>query len=239
MGAPAGYAPPVEATLALVIVMVFGALAASLHPHWIPRSIVRRMREVEHVEIGAFPHGALGRVAGELELVEGELTAPLTGRRCAAYEVVVEELRGAGSRRVVQEIKAVPFVVDDGTGRALVHPEHADFAITADVDDEEAGVLVDPTPRQRDFLVRSGHASLAAHNSLTVLRFHEGVLAPGERVAVVGRGVVSIDPSASAEHSGGYRAPAGATMVTLASDSRTPLYVSDHPSLLPEGRAAE
>jgi len=217
--------------------MVLVSMLVSLYRKWVARRITRRIREAEQVQSGAFPDGSIGRVVGELVLHEGELVAPLTGRRCAAYEVVVDESFGAFEeghveRRVAHEVKAVSFAVDDGTGRTIVHPERAEFAITADFEDS-AGPLEDPTPRQCEFLAQVDCQRLQEHNSPTVIRFREGVLEPGERVAVLGRGVVSLDASATAEHTRGYRAPAGSTMVTMASDSRTPLYISDDPSVLP------
>lgn len=56
------------------------------------RKIKRALRNAERVAIADYPHGGLKRIVGRLSIEGNALQAPLSGRWCAAYEVIVQEL---------------------------------------------------------------------------------------------------------------------------------------------------
>lgn len=133
-------------------------------------------------DVGAEATGWLrGRVIGEAWLV-----APLSGRACTYYKIVVEARDGLGWKRVAYESRGQSFELDDGTGIAIVDPEGSQVEVDYDRQYEYG-------PARR---VQQPVAELARRFQLPAedVIIREGVLGPGETVAVHGRLVREADP---------------------------------------------
>jgi len=115
--------------LALVAVTVGGGVAVerlTRQPRGVKRILAARTRP-----IGEADDTGDVRIEGVVEVFEGTLTAPLTGRRCVYFEHVVradgsQDLDGA----IVRVADGVPFVVRDASGRAIVDPTGATALLT-------------------------------------------------------------------------------------------------------------
>ncbi|MEM7157679.1 MAG: GIDE domain-containing protein [Myxococcota bacterium] len=192
------------------------------------------LRGAERIAISQYPQGGQKRVVGTLSMNGEPLVAPLTGRACAAYEVVVEEASqdsGTHWTVIAREVRAEPFIVDDGTGRAFVDPAGATLAITRD-SRSQSGIFKEPDSREADFLARHGESTKGTALNRS-LRFCEGALELGETVAVLGRGAVSFDDDpTSRSHEGGYRRNSQATKIEISAGPRTPVYISDAPFIV-------
>ncbi|MEM6993726.1 MAG: hypothetical protein AAF721_24645 [Myxococcota bacterium] len=173
-----------------------------------------------------FPDGAVGRVSGTLVLDGEPLQAPLTGRACAAYEVLVERLveTGVGERwvRAAHHWDVRPFALDDTTGRAYVDPKGALLTIVND-HHTLSGFESEPDERQAAFLETVDAREADLLGSEPRLRYREGVLEPGERVALRGRGRVSHDDTADASL---YRG-VPRVRVDFRSEKSAKLFISD------------
>jgi hypothetical protein len=153
-----------------------------------PEQKMRRMlRRMTRVEIGKARDNKPVIVTGKLGFAGEPLVAPLTGRRCAAYTVVVEEQRGTTWTRIIEETRATDFFVRDETGKAHVLMNQSM--------DERAVVTLDrgfdhrSTPsRLTEFLARRGESTTGLFFERP-LQAHEGVLEEGVLVvaAAVGR----------------------------------------------------
>lgn len=125
------------------------------------------------------PREGPARFEGRVEAVGDPAQAPVSGREAVGWVVEVEV---AGSRRPQTKRRedGVPFLVADETGRALVPAGDRTLAISCD---HEA----DPVPMPEapawvaEFLRFRG---LADEGSMVIVR--EGVIRPGQRVAVTG-----------------------------------------------------
>ena len=53
------------------------------------------------------------------------MTAPISGRPCVAFVLVVDRITDAMDRTVRRSAGGARFAIDDGTGRALVDPAGA------------------------------------------------------------------------------------------------------------------
>ncbi|ACY13699.1 hypothetical protein [Haliangium ochraceum] len=193
--------------------------------------IKRAMREARLVSIDAFDETAgMTRLLGTLRYTEPPLTAPLTGRQCALYVAVVEEYRSSGRsgswHEVIREEAGQDFVLDDGSGTALIRHRGADTVIVKDAH-FRSGTFKDATPGLEAFLARHGESSTGMIFN-RALRYREGILEAGEQVAVCGRGVREPDPDARTP-SPGYREMA--TRVVMKPSLDFPLYVSDDPDV--------
>lgn len=125
------------------------------------------------------------------------MLAPLTGRPCVYYEVVVQKSRrtkqGTRWSEILRETCAVPFAIHDGTGRAIIDPyQHAGVWLVRDAQQYSAGAHT-TTPAQQALLDRHGAAPPGWLFDPT-LRYLEAVISVGELVTVLGQGVREPDP---------------------------------------------
>jgi hypothetical protein len=188
------------------------------------RRIKRALRAAPTVPIGKLSEGDLGRIVGKARVLDDQLVAPLTGRACVYYIARVQQEDSDDDwKTIIEEEQGVTFVVDDGSGRAIVDPRGGDLALDFDAR-SRSGTFHDPDEREAAFLAKYG---VKSHGLIfnKRLRYREAVIEIGETVAVLGAGVREPDPTAAP---GGYR-DAQPTRLRLA-PGRYPLLVSDDPS---------
>jgi hypothetical protein len=160
------------------------------------------------------------------------VTTPISGRACVFFEVVVEEYRSSGKsgtwHRVASELRAVAFLVTDGTGRALVDPTAARVSLELD-EETESGTFDDPTPSESAFLARHRVEGATWIGSNKRLRYREFVIAAGDVVAVAGVGTRELDPDAGTSGEGYRDVP---MRLALRSTADEPLLISDRSDAL-------
>ncbi len=197
----------------------------------------RKLRKAPRLPIAEVKEGQLAKVVGTLRLAEEPpLEAPLSGRPCAYFEVKVEERRSSGKSShwvtVIKEYESQQRIfVEDDSGKALVSMMAPKMVLTMDAH-YESGFLNDASPRLEEFLARHGHSSEGWVFNKSI-RYKEGVLEPGELVAVLGRGSWEPDPDPppGGGATGGYRdMPLRLHVREAVDDDR--MLMSDDPSTL-------
>lgn len=214
---------------ALAILIVVGVIAIIvLAIYFSPdRRVLRKLRATPLLPCAQVAEGQEARIAGTVGVFEATLTAPLTGRQCVYFRVTVTEERGSGKNRrtvtIIDEIRGVPFVVSDATGRAIIDPSKAKVALDMD-GKSRSGTFDNATEAENALLARHGKSSggIIFNKALT---YREGVIEPGEQVAVAGSGVREPDPQAVAQ-AGAYREGAP-TLLRLTSSAKFPLQLTD------------
>ena len=206
-----------------------------------PARTARWLRALPRSDVRTAAVGPV-KIAGNVRLTDKWLVAPLSGRRCVLYDVVVTESQGQqGSRTIVQERVATDFSIEDATGTALVRTERTapgppgsqlELAIVQDAR-YKSGLFAEATPEHRRYLERWGEKTKGILFNRT-LTFREGVFEPGEQVVVCGLGRREPDPDASAAGDGYRERPTRLVVEPL--DGK--LYVSDEPGLV-EGPVPE
>jgi len=215
----------------LFLVAVFAG-AAALSWYNAEAQVVRRLLlAAPRVTIAAFPVGTSARVVGTVAPLAA-VTTPIGGVPCVFFECVVEEYRSSGKsgtwHRVARESRSVPFLVTDGTGRALVDPTFA--RVSLDLDEEsQSGTFDDPSPSESAFLARHRVEGATWIGTNKRLRFREFVIAAGDVVAVAGVGARELDPDAGTSGEGYRDVP---MRLALRGTSEAPLLVSDRPDTL-------
>jgi hypothetical protein len=143
-------------------------------------------------------------VMGTLDHATDALEAPLTRRRCAAYEVVVTEGDDPGDRAILHETMGADFILRDGTGKAvrLGGAIGSRILIRQDVH-RRSGSVRQPNDAMAAILARNARFGrfLPLRPELT---FIEGALGRGDQVAVAGIGHWEADANPGPE-AGGYR----------------------------------
>ncbi len=167
----------------------------------------RRIRKLPKSSIAETPEDTDVRVCGDLEYVEDlvPLTAPLSGRECVAWRVIVRERRSSGKNSrwvtVVEEESAIDFMLVDATGRARIDGTALSLALDVDASGG-TGLFKQDVPRLEAFLGERGISTRGFIFGKT-LQYKEGILALGEKVTVAGSAKWEKDPTQRGQ--GGYR----------------------------------
>lgn len=137
-------------------------------------------------------------VDGVARKATASVTAPFSETRCHAYEYETRERAGPEDdwTTLSEGQKAVPFAVDDGTGRVRVEPESATFRLSEEYRDVEPGE--EPPARVSQYLAttedvdarrRTMDVSVQEPDASRRQRFVERRLEAGDDVAVYGESV--------------------------------------------------
>jgi hypothetical protein len=174
-------------------------------------------------------HGVV-RLNGRIRRAGDLLLAPLSGRPCLAYEVVVDEpyklgTRGAGDwRRIVERREANPFLVADETGEARIDLTGPyELSLTRDFRGD-TGRFTHYTDKHRAlgaFLVAADVEPVEC-SAPRCYRYEEAVLEEGSHVSVSAYGELEVDP---AGRSAGPREPP--RRLVLRGTEEVPLLISD------------
>ncbi len=174
--------------LSVGVATLTASASSELRHRWSRRVRARNAAfRVPRTRIEQAKTGETVRVVGRINLLPDSLRAPFSGRPCAHYEAGVEiPKRGGGFLRAHTDTKSTAFVLDDGSGRALVRVDHS--LIEVILDHYWSAHELDPETRfeleQSLFAAGSrGPALLRAGHSL---RYAEGALEEGELCHVVG-----------------------------------------------------
>jgi hypothetical protein len=193
--------------------------------------IRRALKQAPRVDIKDAPSGSVVKLVGRVRAVREPLRSPLGGRACVFFETTVEryhsQRRGGDWRQIIHETDSTNFLLEDGTGRALVRAAGMKVLSVKDVE-RASGFLNDAAPDLEAYLARHGHQSQGLIFN-KALRFREGVFEPGELVAVIGAVQWERDPDPT-EAGSGYRNSPKRLVVGRRPDG--PLLASDEPEMV-------
>ncbi len=213
----------------IVIFIVIGAIGLLSWYFGATQRLKRQLKAAKPWSLNELPEDTHGRVIGQARAIGDHLAGPLTGRPCVYYIAIVEEQRSTGRssywRTVATETRGVPFMIEDGTGRAIVDPNGAQVALDFD-GNSKSGTFNKADPIQEAFLARHGQKSEGWVFNKT-LRYREAMIEIGEKISILGSGTREPDPHAAPEAA--YRG-APATRLRLTSSPRFPLIISDDPA---------
>ena len=189
----------------------------------------RAIKKAAKRRVADVREGEQARIVGTVE-IEAPIAAPLSGRECAFWTVLIEE-KGLSDMwsTVLSEQGGVDFHVRDESGRALVrlHADHVEPSLTHDRH-FTSGAFTDAGPRLEAFLAQHGQTSKGWVMNKR-MRYREGVVSAGERVAVVRSGPRAPAP-APKPRSSGYRDGRPTRLVISCEGSKSYLLLSDVPS---------
>lgn len=188
-------------------------------------------------DIGDAPTGVDIRLSGNLALFDDKsLTAPLSGRTCSAWRIVIEEEYSDGDssswKKVVDEHESVDFLLIDDTGRARVEAMH--ITLIADYDAKGGEDTFREVPEELSaMLTKRGVKASSWWSRQHNFRYRESALEVNELVTVAGCGRWENDP----DQKSGYRGTAKIFRVGPLSSGL--LVVSDDPALAPDHKRSQ
>jgi hypothetical protein len=190
----------------------------------------RAIKAVPISNVSQAHDGTAVRLVGQAEVTQ-PATAPLTGRHCAYWQVRVQQRRRSGNNNstwvtIIDDHGGTNFVVRDHTGAADVDTANARAVLDKDRN-RSSGFLNDASPDLEAFLNSHGKSSTGWVFNKT-LRYHEGIIEPGERITVVGH----CRHTGNAPAYRGVATSADCTLGLAAFDDGSPLLLSDEQKLL-------
>ncbi len=188
----------------------------------------RAIRSTPKKPIRYVREGEVVKIVGRIKYLAKPMQAPLTGRLCAYFEARALERHGKNSyREVAMEKGGVEFLVDDGTGHAVVDPLMLRAAVVHD-NRANSGFLREPDARMETFLSKHGQVPTSAFGFNKRMVYKEGVFEQGETIAIVGMGRFEDDPDETAT-TAGYRLRPKRLRIIAPQEGF--ILISDHPSV--------
>ncbi|MCU0435075.1 MAG: hypothetical protein MUC87_16575 [Bacteroidia bacterium] len=154
--------------------------------------VLRNIRKHQPQQVSSFREGTVGRVQGKVVFHGQTLHAPLSGRECSYYRVIVEEYRSSGKsghwHKVIDDAKAGMVLLNDGTGYALLNAASARCYVVPDTT-QRSGTFNDAPANIEEYLKTHAKKSTGLFGWNKSMRYKEGLLVQGEIVNVTGKGV--------------------------------------------------
>ena len=149
----------------------------------------RRLAATPVRAIAEAPPGAMTRLRGRVEAHRRTLEAPLSGRPCVYFQVIVEEHQSRGKSRMWVEIfrdeEDVEFSLRDASGVARVRMDDPHVIVVHD-HQTRSGTFDDLTPAEAAFLAQVGVEGTTSLGFNRSLRYREGALEIGEEITALG-----------------------------------------------------
>jgi hypothetical protein len=183
-----------------------------------------RLRKTPATPIAQVAARSVAKVVGHLRFIDEPLLAPLSGRRCAHYELFVDVWDSGEWRTLLHLRDSRDFLLVDTSGRARVQLPAPEVAALVDLS-RSSGAGRRPTSELVAFLARHRIPAFQGGQPRE-LRYVEGCLEEGDEIAVLGWAEKEPDPDPSATSS--YR-EIGQRVVFLHRDGQ-PLLVTDDPA---------
>jgi len=211
--------------------MFVGLFLAIAYAAWWNSADQRALRALASVprrRLADAVDGETVRIVGRAGLLS-PLTAPLSGRPCAAWRVIVQERRSRGKSSrwvtVVDDQETANFLVVDGQAKAFVDTGGAQVVLDKDRQGT-SGMFREPTQELVEFLSVRGVSTQGVLVNKH-MRFSEGVLEEGEPVAVLGEGNWERDPDEEGRAGSGYREAVAPGRLVMTSPAGGSLILSD------------
>ena len=187
----------------------------------------RRLKKATLKKINDFTDNEIARFVGELRYIDEPMKSPLTLRPCAHYYVKVEQKVSSGKssswKTIIDKQVTSPFAVVDETGKALVNDARLKSVIVMD-QRFDSGLFDDPAPHLKGYLAAHGIESENFLGFNKTIRYTEGILEEGEKIAVLGKGVWQNNEKLDLPFD-------DEKILTITSSPQEPMYLSDDPDM--------
>jgi len=195
--------------------------------------IIRTLSKIPFKPASSLKTNQLSKVSGKALHVEEPLKASYFGRKCVFYQMKIQKKVSNGKsshwKTIVSEEKFQNFFIDTHGDFVIIKPsDHPRNYICHLVTDktQSSGTFNDPTPRFNELLQRYDIEPETYFGFNKTLRYQEGIIEIGERITVAGiaKWKSLSEPLPEYPYS---------KIVTLESDGKQKLIITDMPEVLP------
>ena len=153
--------------------------------------IKRTLRKAPQKQISEITDGEIVKFIGTVESIDEPLLSPLSNRKCTYYSIIIEQKVSSGKnshwKTLVKKKRSNKFVIRDKEHHAIINTKNIKSHIVVDRE-YSSGFLNDVDPRLEAYLLEHNIKSETAFGFNKTLRYREGVLELGEKIAVLGKG---------------------------------------------------
>ncbi|MDM8161930.1 hypothetical protein QUH73_19085 [Labilibaculum sp. K2S] len=153
--------------------------------------IKRKLKKSELRKIADFKNSELATIVGTVEFVDAPLLSPLSNRECSYYYVHVEQKVASGKsskwETIIEEEISNKFLIKEDANYAFINDDRIKSYIVQD-QSYSTGFFTDATENLENYLNSKGYKSEGSWGFNKTLRYKEGILEQGEKVAVFGKG---------------------------------------------------
>ncbi|WP_421919463.1 hypothetical protein [Marinifilum sp.] len=153
--------------------------------------VKRKLKQSERKSLSDFRSGETARIVGKVKFVEDPLIAPLSGRRCSYYHILIEQKKSSGKSStwytLVNEERNSKYLIKDGSKYAYINDSFLKSYIVYDAK-YRLGFLNDPTENMESLLSSKGIDTTGFFGLNKTLRCKEGVLEQDEEIAIYAHG---------------------------------------------------
>ncbi len=213
--------------LAIVGFIVFMAIIIFVVQYFSKKAIVKRkLKKTPKKPIRLVQTNEVVRITGKVESVGDLLIAPLSGRKCVYYYVLVQIQRSTGKStswtKLIEEEVPGKFLVRDGDNYAVVDTNDVKSYIVQDKN-YSSGFRKDAEQQLEAYLQSHGHSSTGFLGMNKALRYKEGILEVGEMITVAGKAEWRNINAATISSD---------RILTIKPTDKSPVYLSDDPEVL-------
>lgn len=187
--------------------------------------IKRKLKKSDLRKIRDFKDGELARIVGTVEFVDAPLLSPLSNRECSYYYVHIEQKVGSGKnskwKTIIEEEISNKFLIREGDNYAFLNDKRVKSYIVQDKS-YSTGFFTDATENLENYLASKGYESEGSFGFNKTLRYKEGILEQGEKIAVFGKGEWKDAASLNLPETYGK-------ILEITSSSEDAIYLSDDP----------
>ena len=154
--------------------------------------IKRKFKKTQHKKISEFKDGDVAKFTGIIESIDEPLISPLSRRKCTHYNVLVEQEVSSGKsshwKKLIARQDSNTFIIRGANGCAFIEGGKMKRHIVVDRE-FSSGFMNDPKIHLKEYLEQHGHKNENFIGMNKTIRYKEGILELGEKVAVLGKGV--------------------------------------------------
>lgn len=180
--------------MTLVQILLFLAVAAIIFSkfYFSKKAIIKRqLKKMPVRPLGSVAEGETARITGKAVLVGEPLIAPLSGRECCHYHVLIEQKVSTGKssywKTIVEEEKGTDYLVEDDGSHACLDAKEPMTYLVQDRS-YKSGLFNDATEKLSDYMRLHGIDTEDMLGLNKTLRYYEGIIEPGESVTALGKG---------------------------------------------------
>lgn len=153
--------------------------------------IKRKLKRATYRRFAEIRRGEVAKLVGKVQFIDEPLVAPLSGRRCAYYHVVVEQRVSTGKsshwKTIIEEEATSKFVLREETRYAYIKSNKIKSYVVDDIE-YKSGLWEDASNELERYLNDHQLESTGLLGFNKTIRYREGVLEENEEVAVLGTG---------------------------------------------------
>lgn len=182
-----GYGQFIIPIIFVLVAITFAIIKYYFSPKKI---IIREFEKSRKKSINSIRENEYAKVIGNAKYVNTPLVAPLSGRSCVYYHVIVEVKNDKNWRRIINDVKTQDFFIETNTEMAIVKASALQKSISKCylVKDykKNSGFRNDP-PEKLDAYLKSHHKkSTGLFGMNKTVRYTEGVIELNEKIGVKG-----------------------------------------------------